>query len=205
MKTMRDSMGNDIPVKYVSAWDRERDARCRRIRARFEKVRKAMETLVTDSLADIAAMQDARGCDVAVKGNFQASSFDGLTRVGIDQSYRIQLDDRVREARDRMLAYAKGLCMKAGADAQALYEIVEEAFAATKNGGLSVGRVLSLCRRDIRAAEWLEAKRLLLDSIRPERGRAYLRCEVRPDTQRDFRPIRLDLADCWPIVTEVAE
>lgn len=205
MKTMRDSMGNDVPVKYVSAWDRERDARCKRIRARFEKMRRAMEALVADSLADVAAMQEARGCSVAAKGNFQATSFDGLTRVAVDQAYRIQLDDRVREARDRMLAYAKSLCMKAGADAQALYEIVEEAFAATKSGGLSVGRVLSLCRRDIRAAEWQEAKRLLLDSIRPERGRAYLRCEVRPDAQRDFRQIRLDLADCWPVAGEVVQ
>ncbi len=198
MRTMRDTTGADVPVKYVSKYDRECDARTRRIAGRFMKARKYLEQVVANTLQDLAALQSARATEVAPRGNFQCQSFDGLIRVSIDQAWHIRLDDRVVAARDMMLAYARGLCAKAGNDAQALYEIVEEAFAAGRTGGLSVGRVLSLCRREISAEEWQTARRMLLESIQTDRGKAYIRVATRADLQHDFRMIRLDLADCWP-------
>ena len=202
--TMRDSSGQDIPIKYVSKYDRECDKRTRRVLARFQKARKVLEQTVVDTLADIESIQSERDTGLAARGNFQCQSFDGMIRVAIDQSWQIRLDDRVREARDRMLAYAKSLCDKAGdADALILYQLVEEVFAVGKSGGLSVGRVLSLCRRNIVAAEWQAARTLLLSSIKSDRGRAYIRVSVRPDAQHDFAMLRLDLADCWPVEKEV--
>ena len=205
MKTMRDNQGHDVPLKYVSKYDRVRDARVRRVHARAKKLRAAIEAYVRESLADVEAVLAAREGPRGEKGNIALSSFDGLVRVSIDQSWRIELDERVRQARDRMLNYAKSLCAKAGDDAKALFEIVEEAFAATRSGGLSVGRVLSLCRRNIAAPEWLAAKQMLLDSIKPERGKAYLRVETRASTQHDFRQLRLDVSDCWPVEGEVTK
>lgn len=195
---MKDNNGHDVPVKYVSKYDRLRDERTKRILARFRKERKALEVVVRDSLADIAVIQGAREAAAAEKGNFSVTSFDGLVRVAIDQAWHIELDDRVRDARDRMLAYARKLCSKAGPDAAALLEIVEEAFAANSAGRLSVGRVLSLCRRNITAREWTEARDMLLASLQPEKGRCYIHVYSRPDMQHDFEMVRLDLADCWP-------
>ena len=39
MQTMRDSNGNDVPVKYVGRYDKARDRTARRILARFLKAR----------------------------------------------------------------------------------------------------------------------------------------------------------------------
>ena len=198
MKTMRDNTGHDVPLKYVSKYDRLRDERTKRILSRFLKARKDLEKVVRDSLADIGAIQKGRETPLAEKGNFSVTSFDSLVKVAIDQCWHIELDDRVRDARDRMLAYAKSLCSKAGPDAAALLEIVEEAFAANSAGRLSVSRVLSLCRRSISAKEWTEARDMLLASLKPERGRCYIHVYQRPDMQHDFELVRLDLADCWP-------
>jgi len=198
MKTMKDNTGHDVPVKYVSKYDRLRDEKTKRVLARFRKARALLESVVRESLADIAAVQAARDTPVADKGNFSVTSFDGLVRVAIDQAWHIELDDRVKEARDRMLAYAKSLCAKAGPDAGALLEIVEEAFAANSAGRLSVSRVLSLCRRNVTAREWTEARDMLLASLQPEKGRCYIHVYERQDMQHDFDMIRLDLADCWP-------
>ncbi len=52
MKTMRDNAGHDVPVKYVSKYDRLRDDRTKRVLARFRKARSVLETVVRDSLAD---------------------------------------------------------------------------------------------------------------------------------------------------------
>jgi hypothetical protein len=205
-KTMKDSTGAEVPTKYVNGYDKERDKRARRILARTLKARAMLETFVVDCLGDIDAIRDARleeiGKGDAAKGNFTCQSFDGLIEIQINQQWSIRLDERVKQARDAMLAYAKSLFAKAGSDAAVLFEIVEEAFAVGRTGNLSVGSVMRLCRRDIKAPEWVAACKMLLDSIQTDKGKAYLKVSVRPDTQHDFRAIRLDIADCWPIAQE---
>lgn len=203
IKTMIDSTGAEVPTKYVNKYDKERDKRARRILARTQKVRTILESFVVDCLGDIDAIREARleetGKGDAAKGNFTCQSFDGLVEIQINQQWSIRLDERVKQARDAMLAYAKKLCDKAGSDAGALFQIVEEAFAVGRTGNLSVGSVLRLCRRDIKAPEWIKAKEMLLASIQTDKGKAYLKVSSRPDTQHDFRAIRLDIADCWPV------
>ena len=57
---------------------------------------------------------------------------------------------------------------------------------------------MSLLKMEIDNADWREAKRILQDSIKPQKGKRYLVCERRASTQAEFRPVRLDIADCWP-------
>ena len=81
--------------------------------------------------------------------------------------------------------------------------LVEAAFKANSQGYLSTGKVLALLRMEVDSAKWREAKLILQAALKPERGKQYLVCEVRESTQTDWRPIRLDIADCWP--TEESE
>lgn len=205
---MTDAMGNDVPIRYVSQYDRTRDCMTRRIHARWVKARQALEKVMTDSLADMETIAKARGAagiDVAgEKGNMQVSSFDGNITCSLVVRYDIYLDDRVKQARDLMLDYARSLANQlGGSDGQALLSIIDEAFQVTSTGSLSISRVLSLMRRDIKAAQWQEAKRLLSESMETRRGKSYLRVEVRQTRQHDPEAIRLDIADCWP--KEVAQ
>lgn len=206
-KTMTDAMGNAVPVRYVSAYDRTRDASVRRIHTRFLKARATLEKVMRESLQDldkIAAARGEAGIQGGEKGNLQVSSFDGLVTVGLVVRYEINLDERVRQARDLMLDYARGLADKLGGDdAQALLELIDEAFQASRTGLLSVSRVLSLMRRDIKAPQWQAAKKLLAESMETRRGKSYLRVEARPDRQHNPVPVRLDIADCWPETKEV--
>lgn len=200
MNTMRDANGADIPVRYVSAYDRARDRTARRIRARFDKARKALEAVVRDSVADLEALKGGKE-RLGEKGNFQTSSFDGLIKVAIRQQYNIRLDERVIRARDLMLGYVNGVLDRVeGVDTRALRLLVENAFRANAQGYLPTARVLTLLRMEVSAAPWREAKEILQAAIMPQRGKQYLACEVRNSTQEDFRAIRLDIADCWPAV-----
>lgn len=196
--TMRDSNGNDVPLKYVSKYDKAKDKAVRRILVRFLKERAALESVVADTIAELQALAQTKET-VGTKGNFSAQSFDGLIRVSIKQQYNILLDERVVHARELMLGYIEGvLATVRGSDAQALRLIVAEAFKANAQGFLSTGKIMSLLRMEIDNADWREAKRILQESIKPQKGKRYLLCETRPDTQRDFAAIRLDIADCWP-------
>ena len=198
VSTMRDSNGNDVPLKYVSKYDKAKDRAVRKILARFRKERAALEAVVADTIAELQALAQTKE-SLGSKGNFSAQSFDGLIRVSIKQQYNILLDERVIHARELMLGYIEGVLAKVGGnDAAALRLIVAEAFKANAQGFLSTGKIMSLLRMEIDNEDWREAKRILQESIKPQKGKRYLMCEVRPSTQADFETIRLDIADCWP-------
>jgi len=196
--TMRDSNGNDIPLKYVSKYDKAKDKAVRKILARFVKARHALESVVAETVAELNELAATKE-SVGAKGNFSARSFDGLIQVSIRQQYNILLDERVVRARELMLGYIEGVLEKVGGnDAQALRLIVAEAFKANAQGFLSTGKIMSLLRMEIDNDDWREAKRILQESIKPQKGKRYLVCETRISTQMEFEAIRLDIADCWP-------
>ena len=196
--TMKDSNGNDIPLKYVSKYDKAKDRAVRKVMARFLHAREMLEKVVAETIAELEALADTKE-RLGAKGNFSARSFDGLIQVSIRQQYNIFLDERVVKARELMLGYVEKVLAKVGgSDAAALRLIVAEAFKANAQGFLSTGKIMSLLRMEIDNADWREAKRILQESIKPQKGKRYLVCERRYTTQGDFRPIRLDIADCWP-------
>lgn len=198
VKTMRDWNGNDVPVQYVSKYDKARDKVVRRIHARFLKARAVLEQTVAESIADLNALAATKE-SLGAKGNFSARSFDALLQVSIRQQYNIFLDERVVRARDLMLGYVESVLAKVGGnDAAALRLIVAEAFKANAQGFLSTGKVMSLLKMEIDNDDWREANRILKEAIKPQKGKRYLVCEHRCSTQGDFAAIRLDIADCWP-------
>lgn len=202
MSTMIDSNGNEVPTKYVSKYDKARDKVVNRIHKRFLVARKQLETLVAESIAELQELSHLKE-SLGTKGNYSASSFNGLARVSIRQRFDIRLDERVAKAREMMLGYIDGVLSRVGdADAQALRLIVNEAFRVNSSGFLSTGRIMSLLRMEINNADWVQAKLLLQDSLKPQKGKQYLMCEARPDTQHDFQQVRLDIADCWPVAKE---
>ncbi len=196
--TMRDSNGNDIPLKYVSKYDKAKDRAVRKILARFLHAREMLEKVVAETIAELQALAATKE-SVGAKGNFSARSFDGLIQASIRQQYNIFLDERVVKARELMLGYVEKVLSRVGGnDAAALRLIVAEAFKANAQGFLSTGKIMSLLRMEIDNADWREAKRILQEAIRPQKGKRYLVCERRYTTQGEFKPVRLDIADCWP-------
>lgn len=195
--TYTDEMGQTVPAKYVSAYDKQRDEIVTRIHARWTKCRKDLTKALNDSLADLEKLQAASERKITDKGNLTFRSFDGNLRVELRAGAHIELDPRVMAARDKMLAYARELCSKAGADAEALFELVSDAFQTNKSGSLSASKVLALCRRNITAKVWQDARKELLDSINPVLGKTYIRVAERANRQKDFVPIKLELNDCW--------
>lgn len=198
VKTMRDSNGTDVPLKYVSAYDKLRDKVARRILARFVRARKDLETIVKDCIDDLDTVKQTKE-KLGARGNFSTQSFDGLVEVSIRQQYNIMLDSRVSQAREMMLEYIESVLAKVGGnDAAALKLIVEEAFRANADGILPTGKILALLRMEIQNSKWIAAKAILQDAIKPQKGKRYLICAIRKNTQEEFKRIRLDIADCWP-------
>ena len=192
-----DINGDQVPAKYVSKFDKARDAVSRRILKRFTAGRKVLEQIVRESIADLDGLMKLKE-SVGSKGNFQTSSFDGLIQVSIDQQYNIQLDERVARARELMLEYVNSELSRLDKDTTFLRKLVEDSFRANAKGYLPIASILKLTRYEVKDARWNEARGILQDAMKPVPGKRYLNCRVRDTPQQDFKTIRLDLADCWP-------
>ena len=192
-----DLKGDTVPARYVSKFDKARDAVSRRIHKRFVDERKRLEQLVKDCIADLDGLMKLKE-SVGLKGNFQTSSFDGNIQVSIDQQYNIQLDERVAKARELMLEYVNSELSRLNKDTTFLRKLVEDSFRANAKGYLPIAAILKLTRYEVKDARWNEARGILQDAMRPVPGKRYLNCRVRESRQHDFQTIRLDIADCWP-------
>ena len=76
--------------------------------------------------------------------------------------------------------------------------MIEAAFKVDRLGFLPRSEVAKLLSYKVNDASWNEGADILRQAQTTERGKQYLIIETRPSLQKDFAPIRLDIADCWP-------
>lgn len=196
-KTMRDASGDEVPLKYVSAYNKKKDRIVRAIAAKAKKLRLALEAFAAETLKEMGKLVDSRG-GFGERGNFSARSFDGLLDVSIRQAWQISLDERVVKARELMLSYTARSLALLGDEGYIIKRLVEAAFKTDSQGFLSRTRVTELLSLHVEDAEWEQGVTLLQDALSTVKGKRYLRVSERKRYQDDFRQIRLDLADCWP-------
>ena len=192
-----DGRGQEVPAGYVSKYDKARDKAVRHVVAGAQKLRAQMEAFMADAVAtmnNLAGLKD----NIGTRGNFSARSFDALIQVSIRQQWHIRFDERVAKARELMLDYANRELQSAGDGAYLLKQMIEAAFKVDRLGFLPRSEVTKLLSYKVDDASWNEGADILRQAQTTERGKQYLAIETRPSLQKDFAPIRLDIADCWP-------
>ena len=204
-KVWIDGRGQEVPAGYVSAYDKARDRAVRHVAAGARKLRAQMEAFMADTVKTMSELAGAKE-DLGKRGNFSARSFDSLLQVSIRQQWHIRLDERVAKARELMLDYANRELRKAGDGAFLLKQMIEAAFKVDRLGFLPRSEVTKLLSYKVSDDSWNQGAEILRQAQTTERGKRYLTIETRESLQRDFAPIRLDIADCWPedVDTEAA-
>lgn len=193
-----DARGQKVPVGYVPKYDKARDKAVRRVLAGALKLREQMEAFMRDAIATMDALAGMKE-SLGEKGNFSARSFDALIEIAIKQQYNVRLDGRVQKARELMLDYATRELSKAGDGAFLLKQMIDAAFKPDRNGFLPRSEINKLLGYHVKDETWNEGAALLREALTTEAGKRYLRVMRRSSTAADFQPIRLDVADCWPV------
>ena len=196
-KVWIDARGQEVPAGYVGKYDKAKDRAVRHVLAGAEKLRSQIEAFMRDAIAtmdELAGMKESLG----ERGNFSARSFDALIEVAIKQQYNVRLDGRVQKARELMLDYATRELAKAGDGAFLLKQMIDAAFKPDRNGFLPRTEINKLLRYHVKDDTWNEGAALLREALVTEAGKRYLRVSRRSSTSEEFRPVRLDIADCWP-------
>ena len=198
-----DGRGQTVPASYVSKYDKARDKAVRHVAAGAKKLRTQMEAFMADAVATMNGLAGLKE-DLGARGNFSARSFDALIQVSIRQQWHIKFDERVAKARELMLDYANRELQKAGDGAFLLKQMIEAAFKVDRLGFLPRSEVSKLLSYKVDDVNWNAGADILRQAQTTEKGKQYLTIETRPSLQKDFAPIRLDIADCWPDAEEAS-
>ena len=196
-KVWIDGRGQEVPASYVKAYDKARDRAVRRVLAGALKLRAQMEAFMADAVKTMDGLSQLKET-LGERGNFSARSFDAMIEVCIKQQYNVRLDGRVQKARELMLEYATRELERAGKGAFLLQQMIDAAFKPDRNGFLPRTEINKLLSYNVEDETWNEGARLLREALTTEAGKRYLKVSQRATLQDDFRPIRLDIADCWP-------
>lgn len=196
-KVWIDGRGQEVPASYVSAYDKARDRAVRHVAAGAKKLRAQIEAFMADAVKTMNALAGTKD-DLGERGNFSARSFDALLQASIRQQWHIRLDERTAKARELMMGYANRELARAGDGAFLLKQMIEAAFKTDRLGFLPRSEVAKLLSYKVNDDGWNQGADILRKAQTTERGKRYLTIEERRTTQADFRPIRLDIADCWP-------
>ena len=196
-KTWIDGRGQVVPGMYVRAYDKARDRAVRRVLAGALKLRAQMESFMADAVKTMNGLAETKE-SLGKRGNYSARSFDAMIEVTIRQQYNVRLDGRVQKARELMLEYATRELERAGKGAFLLQQMIDAAFKPDRNGFLPRTEINKLLSYNVEDEQWNEGARLLREALTTEAGKRYLNITRRSSLQDDFKPIRLDIADCWP-------
>jgi hypothetical protein len=204
-RTMTDAQGQQVPVRYVSRYDRQRDRLVRQIAHDWVRERARIEDLYEDTETRLRLLEDlaAKGRTdrkLGRRGNFQASSFDGLIQASRSARYELRFDDRLRVAQEIIEEIIR---QKAEGIDEDLAALVQGVFRPTSDGLLSQARVMGLFRLKIKHPRWQEAMDLIRDSIESRRGKNLLSVRMKVNRDAEWESVPLDIAAAAPVANAV--
>jgi len=201
-KTMTDAQGQSVPVRYVNRYDRQRDRLVRQIAEDWARERLRIRALYETTEARLRLLEDlaAEGRTdrkLGRRGNFQATTFDGLIQASRSARYELRFDDRLRVAQEIIDEIIQE---KAEGIDEDLAALIKGVFRPTGDGFLSQARVMGLFRLKIKHPRWQEAMDLIRDSIESRRGKNLLAVREKRSRDAEWESILLDIAAVAPVL-----
>ena len=188
-----DPNGNEVPSQYVPKLDKERDRLAQRTLKKALDINKRLTNFKEESVNDCDALFEKMMAEHKVKkngkGNYSISSFDKNIKIEISIQERVEFDDLIQVAQEKINEYIKDRTDGVDFDLQ---QIINLAFKTTK-GRLDTKRVLSLFSLNITHKTWLEAMEILKKSIHRNVSKRYMRIWQK-DKRGEYKAVELNFS-----------
>lgn len=192
---MRDGQGRLVPNDMVKPVDKARNDIVLEIVEKALSVAGEIAEFRHKALGDIEAFIElsAEQYDVSLggaKGNVTLRSFDGEYKVQRRIDENLVFDERLQVAK----ALIDECIHKWAKDSDPRIQVlINDAFQVDKEGSINTGRVLGLRRLDIPDVKWLEAMKIIGESLQVNGSKTYIRIYKRgPDGKDEL--VSLDVA-----------
>lgn len=174
-KVWTDHKGQEVPREYVDGFDVRKERTVGKLLKKAEKLSKELEAFKQMAFDDVDRIYDEmlKKADINPserKGNFTLYSFDKSVKMTVDVSERIEFDENINFAQQKINEY---LVEKTKGADQELAVLVNNAFKTTK-GRLDTKRIFSLFTLKITHPLWTAAMELIKKSIQTNSTVRYL-------------------------------
>ena len=188
-----DLNGNEVPAQYVPRLDKERERITLKYLAKAKKLSEQLEQFKTDLLNDCDAiynqMLEENNVPGNSKGGFSVSTFDRSAKIEISVQERIEFDDLISVAHEKIKQYLEEKTQNVDHD---LVQIINQAFE-TRKGRMDVKRILGLFRLQINHPLWIDAMELIKRSITRNNSKRYARVWEKDDNG-EYRNVELNFS-----------
>lgn len=188
-----DLNGNEVPAQYVPKIDKDRERITLKHLKRAKKLSEQLERFKEELLADCDAVYEKMLADNNVPGNskggFSISTFDRDAKIEISVQERIEFDDLISVAHEKIKLYLEEKTQGVDHDLQ---QIINQAFE-TRKARMDVKRILGLFRLKINHPTWMEAMELIKQSINRNNSKRYARVWEK-DKNGEYRNIELNFS-----------
>ena len=191
-----DAKGKLTHETLVRDIDKERDRLVKELFSRAEKLSQALAEFKKRAFGDIAAFVslslEQYQVDVGgKKGNVTLYSYDGRYKIMRAIQDSMKFDERILAAIELIYQCATEWTEGARPEARA---IIDHAFKTDNDGNLSVSRILSLRKLDIKDPRWVSAMDAIGESLQVVSSKSYVRVYERIGESDMYRQVSLDLA-----------
>jgi hypothetical protein len=193
--TMRNALGQDVPVRLVKDIDRLRNDLVLDMVERFERQHRELRALkehATKELEAFLQLSASRfGEDLGgKKGNVTIYSYDGRYKIVRSVADNLVFDEGLAAAKSLIDQYLTDVVAGSHPEARLL---IEHAFRPNKAGQISAGAILGLRTIGINDERWITAMHAINESIKVMSSKAYVRV-YRRDENDNWRPICVEFA-----------
>lgn len=193
-KTWYDHRGNEVPREYVPEFDRKNEVVVGKIHRNAERLSEKLIKFKEEAFKDAdrlyaQMLKEANIAPSERKGNYTLTSFDKSVKIEVNVSDRIDFDDNITLAQEKLNEFIK--LKTSGADKE-LAALVNHAFT-TRKGRLDKARIFGLMQLNIKNKLWDEAMELIRKSITTNSSVRYMDISVK-DKEGKYQPVKLNFA-----------
>lgn len=193
-KAWFDHRGNEVPREYVPDFDRTNEVVVGKIFRNAERISSQLAKFKKESFktADKLYGEMLKNANITPserKGNYTLTSFDKSVKIEVNVADRIDFDDNITLAQEKLNEFIKK--KTDGADKE-LAALVNHAFT-TRKGRLDKARIFGLMQLNIKNPLWDEAMELIRKSITTNSSVRYMDISVK-DNEGKYIPVKLNFA-----------
>lgn len=189
----KNHLDQEVPVAYITTIDKKKDRTSRSLITKANRLNKQLSAFKNELLEKCDALYEEMKADANIttgkKGNYTITSFDKSVKLEINVSERVEFDDRINFAQDKINEFMTIKTKDTDAD---LTELVTHAFQSS-NGKLDSKRILSLFSLKIKHPLWKEAMDLIKQSIQRNNSKRYVRIWEK-NTSGEYKAIDLNFS-----------
>ncbi len=192
-KVLKDASGREYPAKILDPQIVKRDTLVSRVMGRAERLHDKITYEKQKLAADIDKylQKTAEQYGENWKGNAELVSFDGKYKVEVRNRERIEFDEKLQVAKQKIDECLKRWTEDSNVNLQA---VINEAFQVDKKGEIAKHRILALRKYNIKDKNWKQAMDIIDEAIQVTSTKQYIAFYKRKSPNKPFELISLNFS-----------